>query len=1066
MAPYEITEAHHAPEIQEFHKHASTESTSLMDSSHLAKNILRSNYTTHGPINITSDEEFAMQKAVEDWEGDGTVENPYIIQEYNITFNGINIHIINVSVYFEIRDCLLISTSSKPLVGIYDGGISIVNSTNGAILNNVILGSANTGIFVGWSNCKVMGNQFDQFNGISNNEGISFFSSSGSVTDNELLNCEQTGIWAYDSSGLELNSNSITGGEIGIHLRSLRDCTVVANEVQYVNGTGIWLEILENCSITSNEIQYCTEEGIQAVWSSDVDFRLNSVADCGRSIYLGHSNEIEVSDNTFVRGGGVMLDYIAYCSVTNNEILFALEAGIWSILSRELMINQNVIQFAENYGIYAVSSSFCSIIANEVSRSPTGILIDNSHNSIFSYNHLVYNLNHGIRILDGISNSLYGNLFGGLSSVRDDGRDNVWDDGDRIGNYWSDVLSLSPVSIEGVAESEDRYPLLIIPTDSQMPTITCPPIISPYSYNSAILTWVIWSSPGTYAVYHNEQQLESGVRDESGSLSVLTNILSDGNHTFRLVVTDDESVTVTSILRLCVPGFECFNDADADGMPDMWEIENGFHPSYATDANEDADSDGLINLEEYNRGTDPYSNDSDIDSIPDLWEVRNGFDPLNPEIPLIEYIGYFHPYVYFAPLSVIPLLGMVTIYRRIPDEKKPRPFRGRTVSKSFWLKLSVGFCILLLVPSKVFFQEDYGAEPPYYYYSIASVFMFFNRWQATGSHDIFSSETQFMEPIILLFAIVILLPAFFLIRKLRNRPADAQVLDLSLAALFATIILTSYLVERFLPSETFWYIPVLFPSMTLMNYGTLVIFVFIFLPLFSREAFLWGKERFSEERKTSKTRIPWPDKYSLAGCFWGLVTFLLPLVAVLQFPDPETSTLRFVSPIYIFERGIRDPAIPGNFHDWMEIYFDVYSVFDFVNFLTVNVFHIVFAFYVIRYLRGMTQRKRVIQLGILSILAPIMYYIVIASAPDIGELYAIPIPFALLIGLVVVVFITPNVKRSEVVKYTKDDEYTATEDYLEPPVDDPSVQVPLIYYLKGKLMQLLRGESNSNGGVD
>lgn len=48
-------------------------------------------------------------------------------------------------------------------------------------------------------------------------------------------------------------------------------------------------------------------------------------------------------------------------------------------------------------------------------------------------------------------------------------------------------------------------------------------------------------------------------------------------------------------------------DADADGMPDEWEIAHGLDPHNPLDAGDDNDHDGLTNLEEYLANTDPNS---------------------------------------------------------------------------------------------------------------------------------------------------------------------------------------------------------------------------------------------------------------------------------------------------------------------------------------------------------------------------------------------------------------------------------------------------------------------------
>ncbi len=63
-------------------------------------------------------------------------------------------------------------------------------------------------------------------------------------------------------------------------------------------------------------------------------------------------------------------------------------------------------------------------------------------------------------------------------------------------------------------------------------------------------------------------------------------------------------------------------DTDGDGMPDGWEMINGFNPIDPSDAALDADGDGLTNLQEYQYGTDPHNTDSDGDGLTDGAEVN------------------------------------------------------------------------------------------------------------------------------------------------------------------------------------------------------------------------------------------------------------------------------------------------------------------------------------------------------------------------------------------------------------------------------------------------------------
>lgn len=78
-----------------------------------------------------------------------------------------------------------------------------------------------------------------------------------------------------------------------------------------------------------------------------------------------------------------------------------------------------------------------------------------------------------------------------------------------------------------------------------------------------------------------------------------------------------------------LPPPACAGDADCDGMPDAWELAHGLNPNWAGDALLDSDGDGLTNLEEFLRGTDPRNPDTDGDGFSDGDEVRSGFDPLD-----------------------------------------------------------------------------------------------------------------------------------------------------------------------------------------------------------------------------------------------------------------------------------------------------------------------------------------------------------------------------------------------------------------------------------------------------
>ena len=105
-------------------------------------------YVNHDPISILSNADFAAQRDLEGWAGNGTLDDPYIIEGYNITYNGYDIRISNVTAHFVIRNCYLMSkgtVKNDP----YDDGVYFYNVTNGSVTNNIIANNTDGAIYFG-----------------------------------------------------------------------------------------------------------------------------------------------------------------------------------------------------------------------------------------------------------------------------------------------------------------------------------------------------------------------------------------------------------------------------------------------------------------------------------------------------------------------------------------------------------------------------------------------------------------------------------------------------------------------------------------------------------------------------------------------------------------------------------------------------------------------------------------------------------------------------------------------------------------------------------------------------
>lgn len=71
-------------------------------------------------------------------------------------------------------------------------------------------------------------------------------------------------------------------------------------------------------------------------------------------------------------------------------------------------------------------------------------------------------------------------------------------------------------------------------------------------------------------------------------------------------------------------------DSDGDGIPDKWVNTYSAIADLEDIAGTDSDDDGLTNLQEYERGTNPLNPDTDGDNVYDCVEVWNNLDPLKP----------------------------------------------------------------------------------------------------------------------------------------------------------------------------------------------------------------------------------------------------------------------------------------------------------------------------------------------------------------------------------------------------------------------------------------------------
>lgn len=187
------------------------------------------------PISINGDNDFKNIASTYNWKGNGTSENPYIIENLTIQTNtNLAISIGETTVYFIIRNCIVSSQTSD--------GIALSNVKNGLLINNTSGNNAAQGIDISYS-------------------------SNINLTNNKINNNKGNGIYIGESNKILIDNNSVANNSLsGIQLvsNSIHDI-IVNNSFDSNFASGIYIgDKSNNNGIFGNIIQGSVD-GITAV---------------------------------------------------------------------------------------------------------------------------------------------------------------------------------------------------------------------------------------------------------------------------------------------------------------------------------------------------------------------------------------------------------------------------------------------------------------------------------------------------------------------------------------------------------------------------------------------------------------------------------------------------------------------------------------------------------------------------------------------------------------------------------------------------------------------------------
>ncbi|MCO5381346.1 MAG: pectinesterase family protein [Methanosarcina barkeri] len=342
----------------------------------------------------------------------GTGTGIYITQSYSTTISG-----NKVSGYasgIKIDDSQGGNTVSGNTVSQISGnGIGLEDTSNNALESNIVSSTGNRGIYLARSSKNNLKNNIISSSG---SNGIEMELSSGNTVFNNTVSGNTTtdnnhGIFLYTCTDSYVQSNTVSGCEYGIAMRTSENNSVVNNNA-YENGRGFYVAYTSSRNTLSrNKANSNSLNGITLISSANNNIVDNNEVNLNgdNGIYLETTNNNKISNNAASQNSkGIVLKGVGSTQNTlSNNILDYNSEGIRLDNSSGNDLINNTVSSSNTNGIFLVGS--CNnngLQSNTVRLNRIGIYVTNSTGNTLSENIVSENGAQGILIMLANNNTL------------------------------------------------------------------------------------------------------------------------------------------------------------------------------------------------------------------------------------------------------------------------------------------------------------------------------------------------------------------------------------------------------------------------------------------------------------------------------------------------------------------------------------------------------------------------------------------------------------------------------------------------------------------------------------